>query len=305
MNSGEEASGNWVYWLYTYGGSGNAEKITFTPKNFLDASGVEDKDYYMCLISQGGLGGPAGKSLRVEMYNGLTYNVTATGGSGGGAAGGQVYTNNFSTNKNEVTVTLYPCGTYTPSQYEYEDSNGDKKTIAVSYGTSGGNGFDGQINYGGDYDRVSGLYNISSIETGQGGDGGYTSNTGSGGDSNTSSVTYRYGGSGGNGGGYGTFSTPTPVNNVPQNGTVYVVNDYLGAGGGGISSYGGPAYGGTNGSQGVQSGSTQGSVGATTVKFADFTSGTIAAGGLGGYGGNVAQSGQAGNLSAFMFYYPY
>ena len=286
-------SGSWKYYYYKYSQSGTTDTITFTPKDFLDGSGNEDKDYYMCLISQGGSGGPAGLKSYVGTYDGYTYNLTAYGGSGGGGGGGQVYTNSFSTNNDTVTVTLYPCGKTTPSQYSY---NGN--TIKVAYGYSGVSGGDGIFNMNGKLGSDG--YEITSVDTGGGGAGGNTSNSGSGGDSNTSSTTYRYGGAGGNGGGYGIFSYPLPDLVIPMN------NSSPGIAGSAISIYGGSAYGGTNGSPGVQSGSTQGPVGATTVKFADGTSGAIAAGGLGGYGGTYSpQPGQGGNVSAFMFFYPY
>ena len=287
-----DPSGNWSYWLYKYSGSGNAETISFKPKDFLNSSGDEDKDYYMCLISQGGSGGPAGLNSYVDTYDGYTYNLTAYGGSGGGGGGGQVYTNSFSTNSDTVTVTLYPCGKATPSQYSY---NGN--TIKVAYGYSGVSGGDGVFNENGRVNDTYGNYNMTSVYTGGGGAGGNTSNTGSGGDSNTS-IIYRYGGAGGNGGGFGPFSNPLPDVGIPMN------YSSPGAAGSAISIYGGPAYGGTNGSPGEQNGSIQGAAGATTVNFLDGTSATIAAGGLGGYGGTYSpQSGQAGNSSAFMFYY--
>jgi len=286
--SGTNPPGTWTYYLYSYSNSGTTDTITFTPSSFFSKN--SSPTTYMCLISQGGLGATAGANASLGSYNNYSYNLTVGGGAGGGGAGGQVYTNSLSTNSKEVTVTLYPRGASTPSQYNYNSN-----TIKVSYGYNGEIGLDGEILYH-NYSQINQCYENLTFTTGYGGNGGNTSNTGSGGDSNTSSTTYRYGGGGGNGGGNGTFSTPTPVNNTPSNSLYETAT--AGIGGTGIT-----AYGGTNGSPGVQSGSTQGPVGATKVKFGDGLTATIAEGGLGGYGGTAPTNGSAGNQSAFMFFF--
>ena len=284
--NGTSPPGTWTYYLYTYSSSsGTTDTITFTPSDFTKNTS------YMCLISPGGQGAPAGASSYLGTYNGYSYNLTTGGGGGGGGAGGQVYTNSFSTNSKEVTVTLYPRGASTPSQYNY---NGN--TIKVAYGETGEIGIDGAVVYR-NYSQINNCYENLTFITGYGGNGGNTtSNTGSGGDSNTSSTTYRYGGGGGNGGGNGAFSTPTPVNNTPSNSQYETATT-------GVAGTGITTYGGTNGSPGVQSGSTQGPVGATKVKFGDSLTATIAQGGQGGYGGTAPTSGQAGNQSQFMFFF--